>query len=240
MLQPPVSISGTEGIESNEAHGRFDWTVLGVLAVLLVGLALSFAVDSAVVRWVQDHAQGEWNQIARRVGLWGDWYGVMAVGVILWVTAQIWRNRRLQRLVLIMGLSSMLSGASANVIRAVTGRTRPLATASEGWYGARFGLGFKGGHHQFQSFPSAHTAVVAGFLAPMGLVAVFAHRCRRRAFGVLVFVGPSGLMAWARVWSGSHHLSDVVAACGLGLAIGAFLLRGDRLRRVEGCLGGAR
>jgi len=79
------------------------------------------------------------------------------------------------------------------------------------------------GARDFQSFPSAHTAVVAGFFAPLALGALRSRTARGRLGGVAVAVLSTGLMAWARVWVGAHHLSDVTAATLLGLAVAVWL-----------------
>lgn len=200
---------------------------VGLVVLVLGCLGLAFAVDASVVAWVRKRGHGIGADFANWIGFWGDWYGVTAVALMLWAIAKLRRDATFQRLVLLMGVSALLSGASANVIRGVTGRTRPAAAAAEGWYGASHGLmGAGGSRHAFQSFPSAHTAVVSGFFAPLGIMALGADRRRIRILSGFVFWGASGLMAWARVWTESHHPSDVVAGMALGLLAGFCLLRG--------------
>ena len=201
----------------------------GVAALLLWG---AFQWDMTVVALVRENANGTGRWLAGRIGYWGDWYGVLAIGGVLWWGGVKMRSPSWQRLVLVMGLCSAISGLSANGIRAVTGRARPFSEAAPGWYGpAKGGRIWTKGARDFQSFPSAHTSVVAGFFAPLALVAVRFRRRLLRLIGVgAALLGPI-LMAWARVWAGAHHLSDVTAACLLGVAVGILVLRKTRFSR---------
>ena len=199
----------------------------GLWALLAGGLLLgAFQGDGAMVAFVRENANGPGRWLAGQVSHWGDWYGVLALGVGVWFFAKKTGRPSLQRLVLLMGLCAALSGLSANGIRAVTGRARPFSEAAPGWYGPSRGLRvWTKGARDFQSFPSAHTAVVAGFFAPLALGALRSGRLG----GVSLAVFGIGLMAWARVWVGAHHLSDVTASALLGLWMGGVLLGNGRL-----------
>jgi membrane-associated phospholipid phosphatase len=203
--------------------------VLGVLFFLgVAGLLLwgAFRWDAYVVTLVRENANGTGRWLAGRISYWGDWYGVLAIGVVLWWAGKKWRSPEWRRLVLLMGLCSVIAGLSANKIRALTGRARPFTEAAPGWYGPAKGARFwTKGARDFQSFPSAHTSVVAGFFAPLALVALRSRRRVWRWLGVAVAFSGTALMAWARVWAGAHHLSDVTAASLLGLVVGVFVLR---------------
>jgi membrane-associated phospholipid phosphatase len=199
---------------------------LGVGGVGLLWCA--FLWDAQVVALVRENANGTGRWFAGRVSAWGDWYGVLAIGVVLWGWGKKTGALGLQRLALLMGLCASIAGLSANGIRAVSGRARPFSESAPGWYGPVKGLRlWTTGARDFQSFPSAHTSVVAGFLVPLALVSLRNRRWRLGA--VMVAFGGTALMAWARVWVGAHHLSDVTAAVLLGLASGLFVLRHPRL-----------
>jgi membrane-associated phospholipid phosphatase len=206
--------------------------VLGWVFVIVLLMWAVFLADASVVELVRLRASGWSRWLAGRVSYWGDWYGVAGIGGLLWLAGRRPGWARLQKLVLVMGLCAAVSGISANVIRSVSGRARPFTSAAPGWYGPGPGLKvWSRGARDFQSFPSAHTSVVAGFCAPLALAALASRRRRVRFLGVLAAAGGTGLMAWARVWAGAHHLSDVVAASLLGLVVGMILLRkGTRLR----------
>lgn len=203
--------------------------------VLPTGLLLwgAFALDPWAVALVRENANGTGRWLAGRVSYWGDWYGVLAIGVALWWWGKKTGSATLRRLVVVMGICAALAGLSANGVRALSGRARPFSQAAPGWYGPSKGLRvWTKGARDFQSFPSAHTSVVAGFLAPLGLVAVRSRRRGVRVCGVVLAVLGTGLMGWARVWAGAHHLSDVTVAAVLGLGVGVWVLR--RARFSEG------
>ena len=197
----------------------------GVLVGGLV-LGLAFRADPAVVAFVRTDSQGWSRWLAGRVSYWGDWYGVLALGLAAWFWGRRQGRHGVQRLLLLMGLCAAISGLGANVIRATTGRARPFAQAAPGWYGPSQGFRFAKNARDYQSFPSAHTAVVAGFFAPLGLAAL---RKRRYALVGVALAGTLTMM-WARVWIGAHHVSDVCAAAFLGWALGWEILRREQKR----------
>lgn len=188
-------------------------------------LALAFRLDAWGVELVRQNAHGWGKWLAGRVSYWGDWYGVLFLGGVAWGFARLRRNEGVQRLILLMGLCACLTGVTSNLVRGLTGRARPFTQAAPGWFGPSAGMRFSKSAHEFQSFPSAHTAVVAGFFAPLAWVSVRSRRFRTALLGCLTAGGGMGLMAWARVWNGKHHLSDVLASCLLAMAVGMFLLR---------------
>jgi undecaprenyl-diphosphatase len=193
-----------------------------VLAALICSAAVlwgAFQLDQSVMNFVSLHSGGFSRWLAREVSRVGDWYGVAALGLLGWWQARRRNSRHWKRLLLVMGICGALGGLSANVIRALSGRARPHGGAPAGWYGpseARHPIKSK---YAFQSFPSAHTSVVAGFCAPMGWVALGSRRRRWLLLGVGLSLSGTLLMAWSRVWLGAHHLSDVLAAALLGWGI---------------------
>lgn len=218
--------------ENSQPRPLWKRALQGGLFVLATGLLLlgAFELDPWAVAVVRENANGTGRWLAGRVSYWGDWYGVLAIGVAMWCWGRKKGSATLQRLVLVMGICASIAGLSANGVRAVTGRARPFSAAAPGWYGPSKGLRvWTKGARDFQAFPSAHTSVVAGFLAPLALVAFRSRRRGVRVRGVLLAVLGTGLMGWARVWAGAHHLSDVTAASVLGLGVGIWVLSNRRL-----------
>jgi membrane-associated phospholipid phosphatase len=193
-----------------------------LLAALLCSAAAlwgAFQVDQRVLDFVNHRSGGFSRWLAHGVSLVGDWYGVAALGLLGWWQARRRNSGHWKRLLLVMAVCGTLGGLSANVIRALSGRARPHGGAPAGWYGPSEAERPVKSAYAFQSFPSAHTGVVAGFCAPMGWVAL---RSRRRwclFVGVGLSLSSTLLMAWSRVWVGAHYLSDVLAAALLGWGI---------------------
>ena len=226
---PEPSLTGNDGPRAR-ARERAVRLFCFLVAAGLLGLA--FACDSAAVSLVREQANGWGRWLAGRVSYWGDWYGILALGVSIWLIGKRPQFAFLRKLALLMGLCASIAGLSANGIRAMTGRARPFAQAAPGWFGPREGMRlWARGARDYQSFPSAHTSVVAGFLAPVALLSLGQRRRRLRVCGVGVAIGGTALMGWARVWAGAHHVSDVVAASLLGVLVGWAVLRSPRISR---------
>jgi membrane-associated phospholipid phosphatase len=181
-------------------------------------------MDAAVLEYVRAHSNGWSRSVARQVSIWGDWYGIAAIGLFGWWLARRKNAQQWKRLWLVMGICGALGGLGANVIRTLSGRARPNGGAVAGWYGPSKGLSLAKSSHAFQSFPSAHTGVVAGFCAPLGWVALRSRRRKTMLLRMSLALSGTLLMAWSRVWVGAHHLSDVLAASLLGWGIGLFWL----------------
>ena len=172
---------------------------------LAAGAALfgAFLVDDFVTDAIRIHSSPHLDRLAYWLGKIGDWPPLLAAGLLIVLAAVRRRRFEAGRLVLLVVLAGMLSGLSATVIRSFTGRTRPGAPAPQGFYGPRREGRWVVGKAAFNSFPSGHTATVAGLTVAAWMVR------RRAGLSIGVF---ALLVAWSRVAGGHHHFSDVVAA----------------------------
>ncbi len=139
-----------------------------------------------------------------RYGAWHWLMGAAAAGLaVTW-----WRGRYdWMRLLVAMMIASSIAGLSADCLRGLTGRTRPNASAPQGWYGVRHDGKWLIGQHAYNSFPSGHTSAAMAFATVLWLV----HR-KRGALLLLV----AAAIAVSRLYLRDHHLSDVVAGTFLG------------------------
>ena len=206
------------------------WALKALLAVLFLGvMGIAFEFDQRVCGVVRSCQGAGSLSLAKAVSFFGDFLGVLSIGLLGWGGARWRKLLRLENLFKVMICAAILSGVCANVCRCITGRARPNAQAEAGWFGPAKGVGLREAH-QFQAFPSAHTAVVAGFFAPV-VIAVCRRSVHRRRMRASSFAlgglacGGIALMAWARVWLGAHHLSDVLAAVILGASVAMVLCR---------------
>lgn len=191
---------GETRLKGSASRRRLLWIVLAIAAAPV--LIASFYFDDSVARLVNDHPNPHLRTAGRLISRYGDWPEHALLGVILWLFAWRRKNRRWQRIVLMMILASILGGLSADVVRAATGRPRPSTHVPDGWYGPHL-------DYKYNAFPSGHTAASTAF------------------FGVLLFVEwPIGALALlvpmavgvARLVVGAHHFSDVVASVMVGIA----------------------
>ncbi len=171
--------------------------------------AFSFQLDNAVAHFFKEHRSAGLDRLAHICNKWGDWPWVFLYGLCGTAAAWLAGKKRLLQILLAMLLSCVVSGVLVNAARFATGRTRPGADVPQGFYGVVTEGGLFHHKNKYHSFPSAHTACAVGFTA----VALFAE-------------GPSGVVillagvavGCARLYSGAHHFSDVVAGTMLGVA----------------------
>jgi len=197
-----------------------NWLAIVILIALFLGLIITAFVYDRPVRdaivasqagrsWNESAEKHFWSQVSRN----GDWPQLMIVGGLALFLA-IWIKRRDWVQVIAAALiASTLSGALINVSRLTTGRVRPNNEAEHGvgfhgpWHEGRLTIG----NHGLNAFPSGHTATAVGFAAPF----LFA----KPILGVFVLLCALAI-AWSRMQLGAHHLSDVVAATLISLAVG--------------------
>ena len=197
------------------ASGSATRPVFLTVVLLLIAFAVisgSFLWDDPIQRMVLAAHQGHWSHdpSVAASSKYGDWPELMAAGILGFLLARRLGNVRWQRILLSAMIASTLAGTTVNLSRLTTGRTRPRATAEQGWYGPRYDGKWLIGQADFNSFPSGHTATAVGFA------------------GVILFASPAwGIpamiialaVALSRILLGAHHPSDVVAAAVVSLMI---------------------
>ena len=158
------------------------------------------------------------NPFWHRVAWWCSKLGegwVVAVAAVFLAAVFLLANRpQIAAKIFFAGLVSLLAGLAATILRALLGRTRPMAHVSQGFYGVWHDGHWIIGKYEFSSFPSGHAATAAGLAAAIWLV--------HRGWSV-----PAMLYALAVIWSRialqCHHLSDVLASTVLALALAVLL-----------------
>ena len=173
------------------------------LGIGLIIILVAFAVDGSVTGFFQLHSKNWAWTAAGLLSKYGDWPPLLAAGAVCVVILHLLRRFEASRLLLLVLIAGMLTGFSATVIRSVTGRTRPNAEAPQGFYGLRYNSRWIVGKYEFGSFPSGHTATVAGLAVAAWLV--------NRRFGVAAAIFGAAV-AWSRMALHCHHFSDVVAS----------------------------
>jgi membrane-associated phospholipid phosphatase len=125
------------------------------------------------------------------------------------------RSRVACKILLCMMIAATISGAIVNSVRLLTGRARPSNTeATQEWNGLWRGREFLLFNSQYHSFPSGHTG------AAFALFGVLLFADRRHGWWALL---AAGLIAWSRIYSNAHHLSDVMVGALLGLLTASFV-----------------
>ena len=196
------------------------WACLWLLlaATILVGCAIAaFHVDCSVAQWFrQNHKLGHLrylHDLASICEIFGRAECVLLVVILMWRLDQ-------PRHWAVPGLAAtaLLSGLAADGVKMLIARARPHSFDFLGSVWSSFGpwlpLGSLGSASQ--SFPSAHTATGVG----LAIALICVYPAARGLFLVLPL-----LVAFQRVDSGAHFLSDVLCGAAVGCIVGALALR---------------
>ena len=194
------------------------WTAAFCLIFAVMGVAGFMTWDQAVLDAVKDGAGRDWRGTAKFLSRYGDfpWLlggGMAALAVCLKVNRRDWA-----RIVVAMLFAGIAAGCAANVIKLGAGRVRPhVQDVEHGWYGpVHEGVWVAALRHDFQSFPSSHTACAVGFFFPLFL--------SRRLAGTAGLLAAAAI-AWSRLQLNMHHVSDVAAGAILGVLAGWLVWR---------------
>jgi membrane-associated phospholipid phosphatase len=203
--------------ESRAPRGKTSRTwhwLLVAAAALIAGAIAAFNVDCSVAQWFfQGHAPRYLHDLATISELFGRGECVLLVVIL------IWRLDRARHWA-IPGLAAtaLLSGLSADAVKMLIARARPhhFDFLKNVWssFGPLLPLGSLGSPNQ--SFPSAHTATAMGLA--ISLMVVYP---RARWLFCLAPV----LVAYQRMDSGAHFLSDVLCGAAVGCVVAAITLR---------------
>ncbi len=183
--------------------------LLFLAAAVLVGAAITaFRVDLSLAQWLhQNHKTGNLRylrDLASICEVFGRAECVLLVAILMW---QLDRSRRWA--VPAVAATALLSGLAADGVKMLIARARPHHFDFLGSVWSSFGpwlpLGSLGSASQ--SFPSAHTATAVGLA--ISLICIYP--AARGLFCVLPL-----LVAFQRMDSGAHFLSDVL--CGAAVA----------------------
>ncbi len=194
------------------------WLLAGAGAV-----ALAWPLDLRV-----EAALAVGNNLAERDFAWwcsklGEGWVPGAAGVFCALGFVLLNRPGVAAKIFFVALTCELTGLAGLIVRILTGRTRPLAHAAQGFYGVWHDGHWIIGKYEFSSFPSGHTATAAGLAAAAWLV--------HRGWGALAVVYALAV-AWSRIALQAHHLSDVVASTALAVPL-ALLARKILLPSVE-------
>jgi membrane-associated phospholipid phosphatase len=182
-----------------------------------------YDADRAIAAALQSSVLQQ-NQALHAIGTAFNWWG--GPGVI-WFAAILWLGGRALGLprTSLSGLRSAegiaVGSALSGIVKGLAGRARPFVTPDEPWHW-NFSHGWTDAH--FFSMPSGHTTATFAFAAAIGVVSARFSPSARLAVtaGALA---TALLVAFARVYSNQHWLSDVAFAAVLGGTTGFVVTR---------------
>ena len=189
-------------ISAVRPRGRIVWWLVAMAAAALL-MVVAFILDPAVQDWMTAHRTRGMRKAMGYVSYIGDWVGHAVLALIGAAIAYRRRNQRWLRICVAMLVALALAGVATRVIKVAAGRSRPSVEIDAGFNGPRFSA-------KYHAFPSGHTA---SSLAYFGVLA-FANL---RLFAALLPIPL--LIAFARMYVGAHHFSDVIGGALIGAAI---------------------
>lgn len=159
-------------------------------------------------------------QASARGGNWWGGSGVIWFGALLWLGGRALRRGAAARIGF-RGIEALaVASAVSGITKGMAGRARPFVDAEpwhwefmHGWTDARF-----------FSMPSGHTTAATAFATGVILATRRWPPVRRAMIGVLALLSVV-LVAWSRMYSNQHWLSDVLAGAILGAFAGLVLAR---------------
>ncbi len=209
------------------------WPLAAAGLWCLLAAALSYLLfDRLVALWFKQHLPGSnWEgffKIVTTLGLGGVW---LIPPPLLWLACR-WQKtraaygdaaarwRRWSDSLLYFFLTVALSGLFVDAVKVVVGRYRPRALFEQGLYGFHpFST-----HWAINSFPSGHSQTI---FAAMTALAILLPRYGR-AWMLL-----AALVAFSRVATSVHYLSDVIMGSYIGISAAILTHRAFRARGVE-------
>ena len=181
--------------------------------------AASFLFDDSIIAWVGAHPSPVVHRLAQFFTRWGDFLPIVVLLGLFLLAAWLLKRPFVIRLLLLTLGSAVAGGLAANILRVLTGRTRPSAHVPPGWYGLRDHGKWIAGTFAYSSFPSAHTAVAIACIVPLWLLLP----PRRRLAIALPATMIAVCIAASRILLNAHHLSDVLTAAWLATLISSAL-----------------
>lgn len=185
------------------------WLLAGAGAI-----ALAWPLDQRVDTALNVLGQPGWGRLAWFCSKIGEGWVIGVWGIFCALIFLLAKCPATAARIFFVALTSELTGLAATILRSLFGRTRPLATAPQGFYGVWHDGHWIIGQFEFSSFPSGHAASAAGLAAAAWLV--------HRGWGAVAAVYAVAVM-WSRMALQCHHLSDVVASTVLSLALVGWL-----------------
>lgn len=190
------------------------WAVIVGLGLLITGPLGGLSAEASLSEDVAGSRTDTWDTVTMvwsRIGNTEVVIGVcvLAVALLWWRTRQWW-------LAVVPAIAITLQATVFVIATAVVGRPRPEVAHLDP-------------APPTSGYPSGHVGAATALYVSLVLLAQGIERPVLRRFVTAVGLVVPVLVAWARVYRGMHHLSDVVVGAGNGLACA--LLAWTYLRR---------
>lgn len=170
---------------------------------LLLGPWYQFAdSENGVNRWFQDRRTEAWNSVTHVMSTIGNTEYVIGVGVV--VCAIIWWRTRRWWYAAVPMIAISLQATVFVIAANIVGRDRPNVERLDPT-------------PPTSSYPSGHVGAATALYVSFALLAQSIERAALRRLVTALFLVIPVLVAWARLYRGMHHLSDILIGALNGL-----------------------
>lgn len=178
-------------------------------SAMLVMLAAFFFFDKPVTFFAAEYKHTLVYDIFKIITEGGRAEYQIVPGILVYI---IFRKKHpfAAKVGLAVALASALAGLSTDVVKFILGRYRPAMLLSDQIYG----FAFFEYEYEMVSFPSGHSSTAFGALGLLSLV------FRKYRY---FFLAAGVLIAFSRVVTLHHYVSDIIAGSAVGMAAAIFI-----------------
>lgn len=215
-----INYSIDDGARLFECTTNFDNTDLIYSAAFVLGTAASFSLDKEIKNISSRNQNSTMNSITDVGKNYGNGFYSVLLSAGLFTTGLLSENKKVRNTGRILFEALLVSGATVQLIKIVSGRSRPFL--DEG----HFMFNFFKTDNAHTSFPSGHTIVA--FTTSSVLAASI-----KNTYASIALYSLAGLTAYQRVYSNNHWFSDTVLAAIIGTVVGNVLVKINDDRFIE-------
>jgi undecaprenyl-diphosphatase len=180
------------------------WIVLAAVGIGMLLVLVGSDADNSLAGKIRVD-NGSVTSVAQFISDHADLMLAIPLSVLIWITGFLAGRARWRKIGLACLIAALMAGLLVTVFRATTGRPRPKAEVTDGFYGPH------PRDSKYQSFPSGHATTSTATAAVIAVaVPVTAIPCA--AYVVAV--------SWSRIQLRMHHPIDVTVGAIMGLVCG--------------------
>ena len=178
----------------------------------LLGTAASFSLDTEIKNVATRNQNSTMNSITEIGEIYGNGVYAVLLSAGLFTTGLLSKSTKIENTGRILFEGLLVSGALVQVIKIVSGRSRPFLNEGP------FMFNFFETDFDHTSFPSGHTVVA--FTTSSVLAATI-----KNTYASIALYSLAGLTAYQRIYSNNHWFSDTVLAAIIGTVVGNTLVK---------------
>lgn len=203
-----------------ERTTNFDNTDLIYSAAFVLGTAASFSLDKEIKNISARNQNSTMNSITDVGKNYGNGFYSVLLSAGLFTMGLLSENKKVRNTGRILFEALLVSGATVQLIKIVSGRSRPFLDEGP------FMFNFFKTDNAHTSFPSGHTIVA--FTTSSVLAASI-----KNTYASIALYSLAGLTAYQRIYSNNHWFSDTVLATIIGTVVGNALVKINDDRFIE-------